>query len=110
MRFRLRTLLIVFLLLALSASWWRGANRNPEPVEGEYLNQRMAAIRDRFGPPSDEWEGHYGNRTDEYIKKHDPSVTMIYVRSAGTLYLSFERVNGEWVCYSSHWMPKGTVF
>jgi len=80
------------------------------PVEGEYLHQTRDSIRERFGPPSDEWQGYYGYPPLSYTNLHNPSITMTYIRSAGILYLSFEQVDGEWVCYSSHWMPTGVVF
>jgi hypothetical protein len=87
-----------------------GFMRNPfdpldagtEPVSGQYVGQTRDAIERRFGAPSRVRAGHY------YMK--DPSaVTLLYERLSGTLYLSFQEVDGEWVCFSSDWVPKGRV-
>jgi hypothetical protein len=86
-------------------------DRGPEPVYGEYIGWTRTAIEAKHGPPSHEWQGHYGPPVDEeYARKHDPAVTVIYERGDGTLYVSFEKKNGEWICFRSDWMPTGWVF
>jgi hypothetical protein len=80
-------------------------NRGRSPVSGEFVEQSRTAIEAKCGPPSAEWEGHYGNPPNEYTREHDPALSVTCRRGAGTLFLSFERRNGEWVCFSSDWMP-----
>lgn len=86
-------------------------NRGRSVVSGEFVGQTRTTIEAKYGPPTNECKGHYGNPGYEYEKQHDPAITVTYVRGGGTLYLSFERnKQGEWVCFSSHWMPNGAVF
>ena len=84
------------------------AGRNS--VSGQHVGQTKQAIVARFGPPSNQWEGHYGNPDDRYCKANNPAITFIYERPSGILYLSFKQVNGAWVCFTSDWMPNGCVF
>jgi hypothetical protein len=81
-----------------------------EPVTDQFVGQTKEAITGRFGSPSHEWEGCYGNPPVSYTEAHKPSITMTYKRCTGVLYLSFEQVGDNWVCYSSHWMPNGWAF
>lgn len=81
-----------------------------QPVDGEYVRQTKESITGRFGPPSHEWEGYYGNPPLDYANAHSPSITTTYIRFTGTLFLSFEQVDAEWICYCSDWMPNGWVF
>lgn len=86
-------------------------DRGRSVVSGEFVGQKRAAIEAKYGPPSGECKGHYGNPGYEYEKQHDPAITLTYIRGGGSLYLSFEQnKQGEWVCFSSHWMPNGAVF
>ena len=84
--------------------------RGRAPVAGEYVGQTKAAVIGRYGPPTREWSGCYGLAPADYVTKHDRAVTLIYERSTGRLYLSFDPVGGEWVCFSSDWMPNGCEF
>jgi hypothetical protein len=79
-------------------------------VADEYLGQTKVEFIRRHGRPSRQWAGHYGCPRLDYAKQHPSAVTLTYRRWTGTLYLSFEQVGGEWRCFSSHWMPDGSVF
>jgi hypothetical protein len=81
-----------------------------EPVGEEYHGQTRAAILTRLGPPTHEWNGHYGNPPLGYVDAHSPAISMIYERPFGRLYLSFEQVDGEWICFSSSWLEPGAAF
>lgn len=112
---RLVTVAITALVvLALTVKFYRNPfdplDSGRWPVHDEYHQETQDSIRSRFGPPSREWQGYYGCPPLDYANEHTPSTTMTYLRSTGTLYLSFEPWNGEWVCYTSHWMPNGWVF
>jgi hypothetical protein len=85
-------------------------NRGLAPVADEYVGQTKTSIFKQYGAPTHEWNGCYGNPSGDYAKKHDGAVTVVYQRSTGLLYLSFDRVGDEWVCFSSHWMPNSSMF
>jgi hypothetical protein len=85
-------------------------DRGHWPFSGEYIGQTRASVVARYGPPSAEWQGHYGNPREDWAKNHEPAVSMDYKRLTGNLYLSFHQVNDEWICFSSDWMPDGWVF
>jgi hypothetical protein len=85
-------------------------NRGRSPVSGEFIDQSRKAIEAKFGPPSHECKGHYGAPPVFYTSQHDPAITVTYERGGGTLYLSFDQREGEWVCFRSDWMPTGWVF
>jgi hypothetical protein len=108
------TVLSLAAFFALTVKFYRNPfdpmDSGRSPVEGEYVHQTREAILSRFGTPSHQWQGYYGNPDLSYTSTHSPSITMTYIRPTGVLYLSFEEVNGEWICYSSHWMPDGWVF
>lgn len=80
------------------------------PVQGQFVGQTRAAIEAKYGKPTDEWTGHYGNPPVSYAEQHSPAISTTYQRFGGTLYLSFEPRQGEWVCFSSDWLPNGCVF
>src|SRR5262245_3863443 len=110
MRHRRLTLCLIVLTtevlcLALTAKFYRNPfdpmDSGREPVTGEYLHRTMDSVQGQFGSPSHQWHGHYGSPSDDYTKQHKPSITMTYIRSTGILYLSFEQVGDDWVCYSS---------
>jgi hypothetical protein len=84
-------------------------DRGKEPVANEYLGQSKTHIIQKYGSPTKEWSGHYGKPPVDYIKQHSPSVTMVYHRFTGTLYISFEWMDDDWVCYASHWVPNGVI-
>jgi hypothetical protein len=81
-----------------------------KPVFGDFYGHTQASIIERFGLPSLRWEGHYGMPPLSYSERYPDAVTMTYRRPTGTLYLSFCLEKGEWVCFSSAWMPTGCVF
>jgi hypothetical protein len=81
-----------------------------KPVAGSFIGHSKSKITERFGPPSHQSKGHYGNPPAEYRRKYAEAVTFFYDTPTGTLYLSFCLEEGDWVCFSSHWLPKGVVF
>jgi hypothetical protein len=74
------------------------------------LSQKKASVLNRFGKPTCEHKGYIAPVREEYVKAHPVSVTLEYRCRSGTLYLSFEPVNGEWVCYDADWLPEGFAF
>jgi hypothetical protein len=78
-----------------------------DPSTGKFVGKTKASILRRFGEPSHQWEGHYGAPSWDYASQHSPAVTFMYERWTGIHYLSFELVDGEWVCFRSSWMPNG---
>jgi hypothetical protein len=57
------------------------------------VGQTKAALIQRFGPPSGGW------------REDASTMTILYKRSGGTLYLSFDKQQGEWICVRSNWVP-----
>jgi hypothetical protein len=81
------------------------------PGVNEHVGKTMPQILKQFGEPGYEWDGHFGNPRADYAAAQNPARSFVYNRqSGGTLYLSFERRGSEWVCFTSHWLPKGGVF
>jgi hypothetical protein len=79
-------------------------------VQNHYAGWTKGDVIGHLGPPSTHSDGHSGDPPLDYARQHSPAITFTYFRPAGTLYLSFEQVNGEWVCFSSDWLPKGAAF
>jgi len=119
-RFRLSTVVALMFVLAVAFAWgfkgFREEQRFREAIEAEqeaakgYLGATMTSVMARRGNPSEKWEGHYGHPDLAYVNAHGPPITMIYNDSLGVLYLSFEQVNGQWVCFSATYVREGTVF
>jgi hypothetical protein len=99
-----------FVLYQLRGNPFDPLDRGKEVVAGEYLGKTKASIIQRYGPPSKEWAGHYGSPPTDYMEQHSPSVSLLYQRLTGTLYISLEKKDDDWICYSSHWMPNGAEF
>jgi hypothetical protein len=77
----------------------------------EHIGRTLTSIVEAYGPPSVQREGYYGPPHDaKYRRSYDPAQTPLYEGPSGTLYLSFCMVKGQWVCFSSDWMPKGWVW
>ncbi len=81
-----------------------------EPVTGHLVGHLRSHILQRFGPPSHQCAGHYGNPPFEYRRRFWGAVTWTYDRPPGTLYISFVPQGEDWVCFSSDWLPRGVVF
>src|SRR5476651_2482907 len=50
-------------------------DRGRRPFSGEYVDQTKASIVARHGPPSAEWQGHYGNPRADWARQHEPAVS-----------------------------------
>jgi hypothetical protein len=85
-------------------------DRGKLPIADEYLGKTKTFLIWKYGSPSKEWSGHYANPPTDYIEQHKPAITISYERFTGVLYVSFERKGDEWICFSSHWLPKGWAF
>ncbi len=81
-----------------------------KPVQGTLAGHAESKILERFGPPSDRWDGHFGCPPYDYSRQYPDAVTAVYIRPSGTLYLSFCQQEGRSVCFSSCWLPKGWAF
>jgi hypothetical protein len=78
-------------------------------IQDEFVGKRRAEVIHRFGQPTFQWDGHYGLPSGKYVSEHSPATTMSYRRPGGILYLSFEWRCGEWICFSSTWVPNGVA-
>jgi hypothetical protein len=79
-------------------------------TQGEFVGHRKSNITERFGPPTHQCSGHYGAPPLAFQWKYVEAFTLVYERPTGTLYLSFCWERGDWVCFSSSWVPPGWVF
>jgi hypothetical protein len=77
--------------------------------DGRCVGWTEKQIKDRFGEPSHQWSGFYGKPPATYTLLHPSAVSMVYERFTGTLYVSVEPVNGEWVCFECTWAPNGCI-
>ena len=75
-----------------------------------YIGHIKDRVIERYGPATRQWEGHYGNPPLSYRTRFDPTITLVYDRPTGSLYLSFATEHEEWVCFSAHWLAKGATF
>jgi hypothetical protein len=112
-RFRIIAIILTALaavgLCALSV-WWLAPPLKHHPYAGKYAGKTRAEIIEALGEPTEEWEGHYGNPPVSYVRQYSPAKTCVFARSDGSLYVSFHQVNGDWICFSSTWLPKGAAF
>ena len=105
-------LLGIVVLCVTAATCTRGRRPLPDipPADGAFIGQTREAILARLGAPQGRFAGHYGLPPLEWAKKYDPCETFTYEKWNGTLYLSVYPKNGQWVCFSSTWVPQGTAF
>jgi hypothetical protein len=81
-----------------------------EPVHGQFEGHNKTRIVERFGLPTEQWEGHYGNPPASYKRQYAGAIALVYRRTSGSLYLFFCLQEGDWVCFSSDWLPKRLGF
>jgi hypothetical protein len=81
----------------------------PPNFEDRFLGHGQDAIVARFGPPTHHFEGHYGCPPVSYKLEYPGAHTNVYAGPAGSLYLSFCRERGRWVCFSATWLEIGSV-
>jgi hypothetical protein len=72
-------------------------------LSGTHVGQKKGDLLRRFGQPSDEKPGIPRHPAVEFTQAHPTAVTLIYYRSTGVLYLTFEKIDDEWICFSSDW-------
>lgn len=82
----------------------------PQRVDNTYAGLTKDQIIATLGTPDAQWPGHYGAPESKWATQHEPCITFTYQKWGGTLYLSIEQQNGQWVCFCSTWLPKGGVF
>jgi hypothetical protein len=104
--------LALLAVVVLATYMYRGnpfdpIDRGKSVATDEYVGQTKASIVAQYGQPTCQWAGHYGQPPEDYVKQHDPAVSCTYTRATGALYISFEQKGGQWVCFSSHWVPNG---
>jgi hypothetical protein len=78
-------------------------------VGGQYVGWTREAIESRFGTPTRESAGLYGNPPIDYVNQHPAATTMTYEKLRGTLLIAIEPVNGVLTCFSSDWVPNGVI-
>jgi hypothetical protein len=84
---------------------------SPNIAATAFVGDSEAMIVREWGRPSKEWVGHYGCPPDDYVKQNSPARTLVFQRWTGALYVSVkQQPNGEWICFSSTWLPKGAEF
>jgi hypothetical protein len=83
---------------------------SPTIPQNSLVGKTEAEVLHIWGQPHKEWMGHYGNPPDDYITQNSPARTLMFRRWTGALYVSLKEQNGEWVCFSSDWLPKGWAF
>jgi hypothetical protein len=105
-------MLVVAVVGALAvAAWQHGWSPAViPPATDAYVGQTREQIVNRLGNPDDRWPGHYGLPPLIWAKQYEPCETFTYTKWNGTLYLSIYQKNGQWVCFSSQWLPKGGAF
>lgn len=111
-RRRVVLLLVLAVLGVVAVLAWRGG-WSPAvipPAPDAYVGQTREQIIDQLGAPDGRWPGHYGNPPLDWAKQYEPCETLTYLKWNGTLYASVYQKDGQWVCFSSHWLPKEGAF
>jgi len=79
-------------------------------VEGSHIGRTFEQIVSELGQPNCFDTYPYGNPPADYLAKFKEMRTLRYFYPAGRFLASISLVDGQWICFSSHWMPKGTEF
>jgi hypothetical protein len=122
MTFRRRRLWLVLLAgivlagalwLLVPNSWWESRTRfaqdESRPIGDTHVGKTRDEIVAEFGEPKSEWKGLYGLPPATYAAQHAGGKTLYFEWPSGRFYASIEEVEGRWVCFDSHWVPKGWV-
>ena len=110
-RMRIACALLTVAAIAGVFAWRNGSVPSIVPPNADvYLGLTREQIIDRLGPPDNRWPGNYGLPDAHWASQVDPCETYTYVKWHGTLYISVYQKNGQWVCFSANWLPKGAVY
>jgi hypothetical protein len=100
----------VFGVVAVLA-WRRGwSPAVVPPADNAYVGRTREQVVGLLGAPDGRWPGHYGNPSLEWAEQYEPCETLTYSKWNGTLYVSVYPKDGQWVCFSSHWLRKVAAF
>jgi hypothetical protein len=78
--------------------------------ETRFIGHSEESIVERFGAPTNRWNGHYGLPPLNSRRAYPDAVTFVYERPTGRWYLSFCQQRGKRVCFSATWLPEGAEF
>lgn len=102
---------LVALVVVATLAWRYGRSASVvPPADNAFAGLTREQIVARLGTPDGQWPGHYGNPSLEWAMQYDPCETLTYLEWNGTLYISVYQKNGQWVCFSSTWLPEGAAF
>jgi len=101
-------ILLVLIAVALAGC---GSQVPRRPPENTYVNKPEAVVRSELGEPHHEFAGHYGNPPLDFTKKFTGEIkTLVFKKSGGEYYVSFEKRPPGWVSICSSWLPDGAAF
>jgi hypothetical protein len=107
--FRFIRLLLVGTIVALA--WLYGwAPTIIPPADSAYVGLTREQIIKRIGAPDGRWAGNYGNPSWASVQQYQPCESFAYRKWHGTVFISVYQKNGQWVCYCSNWLPRGSSY
>lgn len=80
------------------------------PRDNAFVGSTKQQIVQKLGNPTTQFAGHYGNPPSAWADQHPNCVTLVYQKPDGTLYVTIESKNGDWIGLCSQWLPKGGAF
>lgn len=81
------------------------------PGDNALVGQTEAQVRARYGQPKYEGPGHYGMPTLAWTQQFKGEVkSEVFGRLGGSIYVTFEKRDGQWVVISNSYLPRGGVF
>lgn len=74
----------------------------------DFVGHTEKDIRQRYGPPSRRFTGHFGLPGVDW--EHIDAITVEYQLPSGVRYITYCWQGGESVCLRSAWLPAGSAF
>ena len=80
------------------------------PPNNAFVGSTKKQIIAKLGNPSGQFDGHYGLPNGVWARQHPNCVTLTFKKPGGTLYVTVEPKNGDWIGLCSQWLPAGGAF
>ncbi|HSZ58123.1 MAG TPA: hypothetical protein VK797_20840 [Tepidisphaeraceae bacterium] len=97
-------LLFILPVVATCASCYK------PPSDNAFVGSTKEQIIAKLGNPTTQFNGHYGLPGLGWANQHPNCVTLLFEKPGGTLYVTIEPKNGEWIGLRSQWLPEGGAF
>lgn len=97
---------IILVSLVLSGC----TDRFTPPRDESLLLKTESEIRMLYGEPSEHWEGHFGQPSENFLKRYDGEIkTLRFDRVGYELYNSLEKRKDDWIVITNVTVEEGTI-